>query len=51
MEKLFGELKDVFEKVQPFCVVFFSLHMSGFCFVLDYLAGGCSYRQAILQEG
>lgn len=37
MGKLFGELKDVLGKVQPFCGVFFSLHMSRFCFILFYI--------------
>lgn len=37
MEKLFGELKDVCGKVQPFCGVFFSFHMSRFRFVLLYI--------------
>lgn len=39
MEKLFGELKDVFGKVRPYCEVF-SLHMNSFvsfCFMLPHV--------------
>lgn len=56
MEKLFGELKDVFGKVQPFCGVFLSLHVAGFvsfCFVsacVSFRAAGSSCGCYFFQE-